>query len=189
MGLEDEHEPRRPARTRRIDDRGDLAGMVPVVVDDRHAVDNADDLEPAFGAAELDEGLGDARERHLDVEPHADRRERVQHVVPARHRQAERAERARRAIAGALLDDARRGERLEPHVDRTQFRVLRRDAVRHHAPREARQQRAQRRVVGTGHHRPVERHAVGERHEGVADRIERPVVVEVLAIDVRDDRR
>ena len=55
------------------------------------------------------------------------------------------------------------------------------------APRQARQDAAQLGVVGAGDDRAVERHLVGEVHEGLLEVVEAAVGLHVLAVEVRDD--
>ncbi len=62
------------------------------------------------------------------------------------------------------------------------------EAVRRHAPRHARDDRGQIRVVETGDDAAVERHLVGEVDERLLQVVEPAVVFEMLAIDVRNHR-
>ena len=62
----------------------DLGGVMAVVVHHEHAPRLAPDLEAALHAREAGERLLDSVERHLEVEPHRDGGERVEHVVAAR---------------------------------------------------------------------------------------------------------
>ena len=71
----------------------DLGRMVPVVVHHADAVRLAAGLEPAPHAGEVREPLANVPEADLELEPHGDCRERVEHVVPPRHVQRHHAER------------------------------------------------------------------------------------------------
>ena len=93
MRLEGDDDALRPAGARRRQHRGDLGRMVPVVVDDRDAVDDAALFEAALRAAELGERRGDLREGHIELEANGDRRQRVQHRVTPGDRQRQLTER------------------------------------------------------------------------------------------------
>ena len=93
----------------------------------------------------------------------------------------------RREVARA--DDATGAQRLEHDVLRTQVPRRRRlDAVGHDAPRDAGPERGKMPIVAADDDGPVEGDLVRELGECVQHPIERPVVVEVLAVEVGDNR-
>ena len=61
----------------------DLGGVVAVVVHHEDAADFPADLEAALHAVEAGEGAGDDVEGQLEVEPHRDGGQGVEHVVAA----------------------------------------------------------------------------------------------------------
>ena len=98
--------------------RRNLGGVVTVVVHHRDAIDDADMLEAALGATKVGEGLGNPRERDIELETNRHGGQRVQHRVPAGHLQGEDAEHGGRSIAVRMtaLDDAARAETFEQHL-------------------------------------------------------------------------
>ena len=73
----------------RIEDRRDLHGMVAVIVDHGDAVGFASPGEAPLDAAEACHRLADRLVGNAELMRHRDRRDRVQRVVPSRHRQHE----------------------------------------------------------------------------------------------------
>ena len=125
---------------------------------------------------------GGRREGHLELEGHGQGGERVLHVVPARQGQLHRC-RARRRD-GAPRSACRRAR---PRTARRAQIGLRREAVGGDPAGHARQDRLHARVVEAEHREAPERDAVGEGGEGVLERREAAVVVEVLRVDVGHD--
>ena len=121
-----------------------------------------------------------ASKRHVEVEAHRHRGERVRHVVGAGHGQRHRPERP--AVEGRGV--ARAG-REELEVARGDARLVR-EAVGHHPPLDPRQDVLHRRVVEAQHGAAVEGDLVHEAEEGLLDVGEVAVGVEVLAVDVGD---
>src|SRR5215831_6286654 len=68
--------------------------VMPVVVDDRDAAGTPQDLKAALDSREAGQRALNGGERDLEVEPHADRRKSVEHVVAARDLQRDLAEEA-----------------------------------------------------------------------------------------------
>src|SRR5215470_7975106 len=162
--------------------RPDLGGMMTIVVDDRDAARAAEDLEPALDAGEAGERRLDRGERDLEVEPDADRRERVEDVVAPRDLQGDLTE---EPLALIDLEAAGHARELNPARDEVGARL---EPVRDDPLLDARDQELDVRLIQAQHGRAVERHLVHERDERVADRVEARVVVEVLGVDRRDDR-
>ena len=170
------------------DDRGNLRGMVPVVVDDHHAARFTAQLKAPFGAVEFLEATGDLTERNPGLEADRDRAERVHQVVTAGHAQVQRAELGGRPFDRRVNHAAARAERLERHVLAGDRGLAVVEAVGHHAPRHPRHQRPHRPVVDARHDGAVERHLVGEVDEGLLQRVPAAVTLHVLVVDIRNHR-
>ena len=69
--------------------RLDLRRMVCVIVQKRHAPPRSHVLEPAANSAKTGQRTDQVGRRHSEVMAQGDRRQRVEDVVPARHRQRE----------------------------------------------------------------------------------------------------
>ena len=82
---------------------------------------------------------------------------------------------AEAGAVGARLDD------LAPVIPGAQ-------TVGHVAPHQARRQLHRFRTVGAQHHQSIKGHAVGEVEKRIGQGLLRPDVIEVLAVDVGDDR-
>ena len=93
--LEHAHDAARAGSSRRAQHGRDLGRVVTVVVDDGDPACLAFALEPALGATKLRQGRRDGRKRHVQLQADADRGERVEHVVAARHLQRQRAQASR----------------------------------------------------------------------------------------------
>ena len=74
------------AFARRRQHRADLDRVMGIIVDDQRAVDLADPGEAALDPGEALEAADERRIVHLELEPDRDRGERVEDIVPARHR-------------------------------------------------------------------------------------------------------
>src|SRR4030095_985888 len=83
-----------------------------VAVHDEYALGLAANLKAALDAREGGQRGLDALERYLEVEPHGDGGERIEHVVAPRHLERRRAEHA--AAVDDLERRARAGERQAP---------------------------------------------------------------------------
>src|SRR5690606_10126943 len=86
-------------------DRGDLDGVVAIVVDDPHAVRHADGGEATLHAAEPGQALADRPVGDAELAGYADGGDGVEHVVVAGHRQLQ-----------ALEGDAAALKRRDQHV-------------------------------------------------------------------------
>ena len=184
------------AMTRPVDDvarglqhRLDLDRMVAVVVEDLDAVPRSGTREAALDAAEGRQALPDGVGRYAEFMRDRDRRRRVRHVVPAGHRQAQVGDRRLRAglaVADGHVEQRRRAVHAmvaEAHIG---LRVL---AIGDDAAvLDAGDQRLHFRMVGAHHAEAVERHVLDELPESLANLVEGAVVVEMLGIDVGDDR-
>src|SRR5262245_13054521 len=179
--LEDDDEAPSQPLARGPEGRLDLRRVMAVVVDHEDAAALAADLEASVDACEPGERPRDPRERDVELAAHRDRRQAVEHVVAPRNAQLDAAER----LAGAPRRVAP-CETVQLHLRRAELRVAA-EPVRDVPPLEAWQDRAHARIVRAQERCAVERHAVEERDEGVLDLFEVLVVVEVLAVDVRDD--
>src|SRR5215467_9193753 len=157
----------------------DLGRVMPVVVDDRDATGAPQDLKAALDSREAGQRALNGGERDLEIEAHADRRKRVEHVVAARDLQRDLAEEA-----PALVDLEAAGHARQLQAARDEVRA-RLEPVRDDALLDSRNQELDVRLVQAQDHRAVERHLVDERHEGLADRVEAAVVIEVLGVDGR----
>ena len=108
--LEHDHQP--PSRrARRGDHRGNLGGMMAVVVDDHHAAALAAHLEAPFGAAGIRRAPPRCGGTAPELESDGDSPQRVEQVVPAGHLQPQRSEldgRARR-LSGVTVQRAPNG--------------------------------------------------------------------------------
>ena len=80
-----------------------------------------------------------------------------------------------------------RASRFEARLARLEHRIVRL-AIRHHAALDPRQEAPRAGVVDADDDRAVEGHPVRKRREGVEDVGQVPVGVEVVGLDVRDDR-
>ena len=120
---------------------------------------------------------------------HGDGGQRVLHVVLAEHRQAQVDDGAR-LVGGAVLDhDVEIGAAaVELEVDRADVGVGAQPVGDDAAVGDARDQRLHLGMVDAQHGEAVERDVLDEAHEGVAQRVEGAVMVEMLGIDVGDDR-
>ena len=181
MGLEHDQDAL-PQPARGGERRFDLGRVMAVVVNDAHAARLAAGLEPAAHPLERPQGLGDVAEAHLDLEPHRGRGQRVEHVVAAGGVDLDLA----RVAAEGLDAEARAvGKQLDvgrPHVG------LGPRAVEHRAPRDLGHDAAHLGIVPAQHGDAVERHPVREVDERLEHGVEGLIVVEVLAVDVGDDR-
>ena len=194
MRLKDDEQPA-AGGTGGGDHRGDLGGVMAVVVDHHDAPAFTAHLESPLGAGEFREGGGNARERDLELDADRHGAERIEQVVPARHGDGHLAERLAHAVHQAA-DGAARGERLELHVVCGDIGLARmprlRQPISDHAPAGPGNQRTHRLVVCAEDRGAVERHLVDELQEGVVQRLPAAVSVHVLAVDVgheRDRRR
>src|SRR5499427_9471639 len=160
----------------------DLGRVMPIVVDHRDASGAAQDLKAALDSRESAQRPLNGGERNLEVEPDADRRERVEYIVATRDLQGDLAEQA-----PALIDLEPAGHPRELQAARDQIRA-RLEPVRDDPLLEAREQELDIGLVQAEDGRAVEGHLVDEGDEGVADRVEGAVVVEVLGVDRCDDR-
>ena len=168
--------------------RADFHRVVAIVVDHGHAIDLAHlgeaPLDPGeLGEAGLDDTVGTA---HLGRDAH--RGERVLDVVAARHRQLDPLDPAVRSVAFAdhRVEAVAAGERddiLAPDVG------LGGKAIGHHAAiAHLGDHRLDFGVIDAQHRAAIERHVFDEFDEGLLDRFEIAVVIEVFRIDVGDDR-
>src|SRR6266850_5044742 len=162
--------------------RADLGRMMTVIVDHRDVTGTTQDLKSALDSREAGQRPLNGCERDLEVQPHPDRRERVEHVVAARDLERDFPEEGL-----ALIDLEAAGHAHELQAARDEIRA-RLEPVRDDPLLDPREQELDVRLVQAEHRRAVEGHLVDERDEGVADRVEAPVVVEVLGVDGRDDR-
>ena len=181
MRLEHGHDPAVEPGLGGSQGRADLRWVVAVVVDHGHAAGAAQDLEAALDAREPLQRTLNGGERNLEIQRHADRGEGVEHVVAPGNLQPALAD------DGAALDDLEAARHpLQVRPPRHQIR-RRLEPVRDDALLDARDQQLDVRLVQAQDRRAVERHLVDERHEGVADRVEVAVVIEVLGVHGRDD--
>src|SRR5213593_1884307 len=162
--------------------RPDLGRVMTVVVDHRDATGTTQDLKSALDSGESGERPLNRGKRDLQVQPHADRRERVEHVVAAGDLERDLAEEA-----VALIDLEPAGHAREVQAARDEVRA-RLEPIRDDPLLDSRDQELDVRLIQAEHRRAVEGHLVDEGDEGVADRVEGAVVVEVLGVDRRDDR-
>ena len=186
MRLEDHHQPvvRLPAGRR--EHRRDLGRMMAVVVDDPHPGRRAAMLEPPAHPGEPPEAGRDRVRLEPQLQADGEGREPVQQVVPPRHGELQprrpaplpprEAHAAPRPVGAAFRFAAR-------DVGRP---VL--DPVGHDPPLDAVPQARHPGVVPARHHRARLDGPVGETDEGVAQAVERPVVVEMLRLEIREDR-
>ena len=165
------------------DDGRDLGGQVGVVVDERGPAVDAADVEAADDAAEPGQRRGARLERHAERDGHGDGAEGVDDVVHAAQRQRDDAER-HRSVGGRPLDRERERPAVHRQVDGAEVGALG-EAVRHGA-------------VAYGH--VGAQGVVDAEHRGSGDlaevaleavdqRLERPVVLEEVELDVGEDRR
>ena len=101
MRLEDGDDALVGAARRRLQRRGDLGGMVGVVVDDDHSGGATDLLEAACGAAERSEMRRRLGQSDAGVSEGGERRQRVHHVVFAGYAQLD----APQALAALAHDE------------------------------------------------------------------------------------
>src|SRR5688572_12296732 len=92
VGLERHDEAAVEPGARRTERGADLLGVMPVVVDEQHALLVAAHLEAPVHAAELFQRVGDDAPRDVELVGHRERGERVEGVVRARDLQAHGAE-------------------------------------------------------------------------------------------------
>ena len=190
MRLHDGDHPARAAigLARGAQDGGDLDRVMAVIVDHRDAVRLAGLGEAPLDAGEAAERTADGLVGQAHLLGDGDGGQRVLHVVLAEHRQAQVDDGAR-FVGRAVLDrDVEVGAAaVEPEVDGAHVGVGA-DAVGDDAAvGDARDQRLHLGMVGAQHGEAVERDVLDEAHEGVAQRVEGAVVVEMLGIDVGDD--
>lgn len=84
--LEERNQPRGVSGARRAKDCRDFCGMVPVIIDERHAADGAARLVAPLRAPEPGQGAHDSIERDAHLEADGDGRQRVLKVVLAGNR-------------------------------------------------------------------------------------------------------
>ena len=149
---------------------------------------------PGLGEAPLDPGEGAQRAADRVVGQahflrHGDGGERVLHVVLAEHGQAHIDDDAR-FIGGAVLDhDIEIGAAaVEPEVDRMDVGVGAQPVGDDAAIGDARDQGLHLGMVEAQDGEAVERNVLDEAHEGVAQRVEGAVMIEMLGIDVGHHR-
>src|SRR6266850_1555717 len=162
--------------------RPDLGGMMAVVVDHRDAAGAPEDLKAALDTRESSQRFLNSGERDLELQPHPHRREGVEHVVAARDLQRDLAQ---EAAALEDLEAARHAGQVQAarHEVRARFQAVGDDPLL-----DSRDEELDVRLIQAQDRRAVEGHLVDERDEGVADRVEAPVVIEMLGVDGRDDR-
>ena len=176
-------------RPRRLQHRGDLDRVVAVIVDDRDAVPLAGLGKAALHALER----AQARAHHRVGDPHlggdGDRGQRILHVVVAEHRQEQIVDGAGFA-GGALGDDGVEfaAALTGPDVDRADI-GLRAEAVGDDAPLgQLGDHPLHDRMVDAQHGKAVERDVADKALEPCLQRGEIAVIVEMLGVDVGDDR-
>ena len=91
--LEQHYQPPAPSVLCCGESRLDLGRMVAVVVHHQHAAFFTQHLEPPLDSLEPGERLVNVRERHAQLQPDGDRRQRVPDVMDTRHRDFEPAQR------------------------------------------------------------------------------------------------
>ncbi len=174
---------------RRAQHRLDLDGMVAVVVDDRDAVPFAGAGETPAHAAEILQRLADHRVGDAELMRDRDRRGGIERIVAPRHRQRQLLDLVH-GLPGTVAEHDREArtpgvviEIDEPHVG---LRVLAigDDAAVGDLADEA----LHRRVVDTHHREAIERQVLDEGTERRLDRVEGAEMVEMLGIDIGDDR-
>ena len=136
-----------------------------------------------------DERLSDRLGADPELVRDGDRRGGVERVVQARHRQHEILEldaHARAAVADEDAEARAAAALLDVHEAHVGLRVL---AIGQDAPvLDPADEVLHDRVIGAHHGKAVERDVVDEGAEGVLDGVEGLEVVEVLGVDVGDDR-
>ena len=170
------------------DDRGDLGGMVAVVVHHHDAARFTAQLKAPFGAAELLEPARNFGERHADFEPDGDGPERIHQVVASGHAQVQFAEIGRDLLVGGVQDSAARSECLERHPLGSHGGAAPFEPVGHDPARHPRHERPHRAVVDARHDGAVERHFVGEIDERLLQGVPAAVTFHVFVVDVRNHR-
>ena len=171
----------------------DFDRVVAVIVDDRHRIAARQGhfadlgkapLDPTeFGKAGADHFIGHA---HFDRDSH--RRQRILHVVPARHRHFDALDPAKTAITGAQYGGktiaAGIGRHtLAPHVGLRRKTIGDDPAVAHLGD-----DRLHHRMVDAQHRRAIKRHVFNKFDEAILHPLERAIVVEVLRIDIGHHR-
>ena len=181
MRLEDrQHAPAQPAR--HAQGGADLGRMVGIVVHHADPGRLAAGLEPPRHAMESPEGLADVGETDFELETHGHRGERIEGVVLPGHVKLDRAQ-------IAPLRDHPEVRSLGSHAQLNATHLgVRAQAVEQGAGRHPRQDPADLPIVHAQDRGAVERHAVGELHERLANLFDSGVVLEVLAVDVRHHR-
>ena len=173
---------------RRRQHRADLDRVMGIIVDDRRAVDLADLVKRRLTPVKLSKPAGQRRIVHPELEPDRDRRQRVQHIVPARHRHEHALDQPPLAV------DAEH-RHVEPAAAIVRLDIVgakvgqRRRAIGDDPPVADPAEDALHLGMVDAHHRePVEGHILDELDEGVLDRVEAAIMLEMLGIDVGDDR-
>ncbi len=159
--------------------RADFARMMRVIVDHHVAIGAELDLEPPARAAKRLERLRDFRERHAELRGERDDRKRVAHIVPAGDVERDRAERLAVFQRAEMRLEILRVQVVETIYGAGALAVRDRARVRRAEARGVH-------VVGA-----IEDVSLGLREqllEGALDRGEVLVIVEMLLLDVEDDR-
>jgi hypothetical protein len=173
---------------RALQHRGNLGGMMPVVVDDEYPSWLAAHLEAAFGALELAQARRHAFEWHAQFDPYGNCCERVQQVVVARHVQFEPPQCGQRL--GPVVRASRASLQCRRHRHRAQHDVTGSHvgrlghAVRYDTSRHPAHQGSEMRVVCTADDGAVERHLVGKIDKRLAELVEAAVALQVFVVDV-----
>ena len=198
MRLEYHHQPPIDAGACRRQHRRNLGRVMPIVVDDHHAVFFAKPLESPFGTLELGQCRRDRFERDANLETHGHCSQRIEQVVAAWHLQPQFAEfdfLVPRTFRSPVAHDRARPERLERHPVRRHARrrpaIGRRETVGQKTTRDPRQHGPDRLIVRAGDHGAVERDLVRELDKGLLEVRPAAVALHVLVVDVRNhgDRR
>ena len=115
---------------------------------------------------------------------HNQRRERVQHIMLARHGQ-----RQRERLAACLIDHIKQHIQANlTHIYRAQIRLLRK-TIRAHRPPDLGQYRAHPLIIHTHHRQPVERQIVQKAHKTLLQIIETAaVILQMIRINIRHHR-
>ena len=174
-------------RPRRCEYRGDLCGMVAVVVDHQHTVRLSANLESTLGALELVQAWSQTFEGHADLDAHGNSREGVEKIVMSRHLKLEPPQRCDRRHSVTAVEALHHGGRdrhgSKCHVESRDIGRLG-HAVRDHATCHLSDCTRHVLVICAAHHRAIEGHSVGEVDERLAKIVETAVVLQVLVVDV-----
>ena len=122
--------------------------------------------------------------RQPQLAAHNQRRERVQHIMLARHGQ-----RQRERLAACLIDHIKQHIQADlTHIHRAQIRLLRK-TIRAHRPPDLGQYRAHPLIIHTHHRQPVERQIVQKAHKTLLQIIETAaVILQMIRINIRHHR-